>query len=65
MQDLEKVLFWDFDGTLVYPDAKWSSALYAALDNLKYEVTIDEIKQHLHYGYTWHTPEISYTQDIG
>ena len=62
---MEKVLFWDFDGTLVFPDSKWSTALYVALHNLSYNVSFDDIRHHLHTGYTWHTPEIDYVESTG
>lgn len=60
-----KVVFWDFDGTLVYPDAKWSGALHTALSNLGYDISMAEVRQHLHTGYTWHKPEDSYVNDTG
>ena len=33
-----KVLFWDFDGTLSYPNKSFSTALYTVLNENGYEV---------------------------
>ena len=46
MRDLEKALFWDFDGTLVYPNAIWSNALYIVSANIGYEKPREEIFKH-------------------
>lgn len=62
---MEKVLFWDFDGTLVLPDTRWSKSLYAAVTNHKHNISIEEIRNLLHTGYTWHTPEVAYPESIG
>ena len=62
---LEKVLFWDFDGTLVLPDSKWSDALHTSLTEYNYDISMAEIRNHLHSGYTWHTPEIAYLENAG
>ena len=61
---LKKVLFWDFDGTLVV-SFKWRNLLYASLKKFGYDIDIEEIRQHLRKGYTWHTPEISYIDHTG
>jgi len=62
---LEKALFWDFDGTLVYPDKKWSPALFYALQKNQCEISIEKIRQYLQSCYTWNTPEISYLENTG
>jgi len=62
---LEKALFWDFDGTLVLPDSKWSKSLHEAITYLNYDVSIEEIRSHMLTGYTWHTPELAYPDDTG
>lgn len=70
---LKKALFWDYDGTLVYPDSKWSDSLYSALTKLGYSIEIEKIKNHLSsrineevkVQFTWHTPEVSYADTIG
>ena len=62
---MKKALFWDFDGTLVYPDKKWSPALFYALQKNQCEIAIEEISQHLKSCYTWNTPEISFPENTG
>lgn len=67
---MEKALFWDFDGTLVYNSSDiWEKSLYSILKKLKYNVEIKKIYQHLSgksteqikVAFSWHTPENSYT----
>jgi putative hydrolase of the HAD superfamily len=62
---LEKALFWDFDGTLVLPDAKWSQALYAAVVKYGYTISIEEIRAHLRTSYSWRTAQIAYPESTG
>ena len=60
---MSKALFWDFDGTLVYPDKRWSEKLSEAVKNHGYEIPYEEIRYYLNTGYSWHYPEISYAGD--
>lgn len=71
---MNKALFWDFDGTLVYTSGvMWTNALYAALEKLGYFVDAEEIRVHLssrrsggkHKRFTWETPEMPYAQSAG
>lgn len=62
---MRKALFWDFDGTLVYPDSKWLNALHAVLRETAHEVPVEAIRAHLRSGYTWHTPEKIYPDRTG
>lgn len=57
------VIFWDFDGTLAYSDSLWSRSVYKALlETDPYaQVKYEEIRSHMSYGFTWHTPELDYT----
>ena len=69
-----KALFWDFDGTLANnwkilrgnPTSLWTYSAYDVLTELKYEIDIDEYRRHMNNGgYSWSTPEISYTENTG
>ncbi len=61
------VIFWDFDGTLVYSNSLWSRSLYAALQEVDTStgVTYEELQACQKYGFTWHTPERDYSQMTG
>lgn len=56
------VLFWDFDGTLVYSNSLWSKSVYSALKEVEKNTTVEfsELRKHMAYGYTWDTPEEDY-----
>lgn len=65
--NMKKVLFWDFDGTLVYSNSLWSkSAHKAMLDvNPSSTITWEELRPYMQSGYTWDTPENDYSHLIG
>ena len=56
---MNKVLFWDFDGTLVHSNSLWSNSVFSVLRRSMPEcpVSFDEIRYHMKEGFTWHTPE--------
>lgn len=58
-------LFWDYDGTLVRQDTKWSGSLHAALAEAGFEFPYETVRAHLRTGFTWHTPEKDYVGDTG
>lgn len=60
---MSKVIFWDFDGTLVYCHHLWSNSVFHALNCVKPDTDVPfcEIRKHMAYGYTWHTPEKDFT----
>ena len=60
------VVFWDFDGTLVYSHHLWSGSMYAALTAVHPDtaVTFLQIRECNRRGYTWQTPERDYTDAI-
>lgn len=62
---MEKALFWDFDGTIVYPNESFLDALYAALKRGGYAFPECDIRQFLHAVCTWYLPDISYTEKTG
>lgn len=60
---MNKILFWDFHGTLTKPTSLWSPTLLKALklyDN-NTNVTLEDIRLHIKTGFTWHTPEKDYS----
>ena len=60
-----KVLFWDFDGTLSYPNKSFSTALYTVLNENGYEVKKDDATGFLEKSYSWKSPEKSYFDKRG
>ncbi len=62
-----KVIFWDFDGTLVYSNPLWSGSVYAALKETdgSTEVRFEDVRKHMAYGFTWHTPNEDYRNITG
>lgn len=61
----KKALFWDFDGTLIYPNESFLCALQNALISFEYTVDPDIIRDLLHRVCSWRKPEISYTNATG
>lgn len=61
------VIFWDFDGTLVHSNSLWSRSVYTALQetDANAQVEFEEIRKHMKYGFTWHTPEQDYSNMTG
>lgn len=57
------VLFWDFDGTLVYSNPLWSRSVHKALKEIDADtdVTFEDLRKHMAYGFTWHTPNEDYS----
>ena len=55
----DKVVIWDFDGTLAFREGRWRSALLQALDELEpgHGVTNEEVRGGLRNGFPWHQPE--------
>ena len=61
---MDRVIFWDFDGTLAYRPGRWGSALLHAAQDLAPDlgVTIDDLRPLLHNGFPWHTPEVAHPE---
>lgn len=55
-----KVLFWDFDGTLVYCHHLWSSSMWRALTDepAGEDITLEEVRPHMQKGYPWDLPDL-------
>lgn len=61
------VIFWDFDGTLVYSEHLWSGSMYRAIREIAPDtaVTFEAIRTCNRSGFTWQTPEADHTDLIG
>lgn len=55
----DRVVLWDFDGTLACRQGAWTGALLQALDELApgHCVARDDIRPHIMDGFPWHCPE--------
>ena len=71
---MNKALFWDFDGTLVYNSGYiWDDSLHEVLMELGYNIELEKIYQHcssksnemVKIAFSWHTPGIAYTDAVG
>ncbi len=62
---LEKILFWDFDGTLIYSNQSFLDSLQICLESHNYKISSEKISTFLHTACSWHKPEISYTNNTG
>lgn len=60
-----KVLFWDFDGTIIHPNESFLDSMRTALESSYYKIESDDIKRYLRTVCTWYTPEISYIEKTG
>lgn len=58
-----KIVFWDFDGTIVYSNPLWSNSVYNALKSVCSDTTVafNEIRACMATGFTWHMPEKDFT----
>ena len=61
---MDKVIFWDFDGTLAYRDGMFSKALLEVLDEHEkpHNYRLDDLKPFLQDGFPWHRPEIPHPE---
>ena len=59
---MNKVLYWDFDGTLSYPNKSFPNALYLSLSEKGYALNQAEIAKFLDTFYSWKTPQIDYPE---
>jgi len=59
-----KVIFWDFDGTLVHPNERFVQTFRAAAACYNYDIPIDEIRTLFVRIYPWNNTHISYTDQL-
>ena len=57
------IIFWDFDGTLVYSNPLWSNTVYQSLKETdpNTNIAFQEIRKCMVSGFTWHTPDEDYS----
>ena len=62
-----KVVFWDFDGTLVQHKPLWSAAVLRVLQRSQpgCGVRLEEVRPLLRTGFPWHTPDRADTRWVG
>jgi putative hydrolase of the HAD superfamily len=60
----DRVVLWDFDGTLAERDGRWSACLVDALDDELPGHGIDRetVRPHLHDGFPWHRPDVAHPE---
>ena len=61
------IIFWDFDGTLVYSNPLCSTTVFNSLKevNPNTDVKFTDIRKCMATGFTWHTPDEDYSNLIG
>ncbi len=62
---MNKALFWDFDGTLSYPNKSLFTALDTALRESGYFIKIEEIVCFLEKAYSWKNLQNDYAERTG
>ena len=61
---MDKVIFWDFDGTLVKPSQRFCDFLYDALSEFNYNIEKVELEEFLKTVYPWLNYDISYQNKV-
>lgn len=62
---MKKVLFWDFDGTIIYPNESFLDALDRTVRRFGFEIERGDMRRFLHRACSWYSPEVSYENEIG
>lgn len=62
---MNKVLFWDFDGTLSYPNKSFETALYTAITECGYDIDEKKTCEWLSKSYSWKMPGEAYSDKTG
>ena len=59
---MNKVMFWDYDGTLAYRLKMFSSSLNMVMDEYEkgHQITDESFVQWLQSGFPWHEPDKDY-----
>lgn len=50
---MNRVLFWDFDGTLVYCHHLWSGSVLKVLQENSVNATLQDVRPYMAEGYPW------------
>jgi putative hydrolase of the HAD superfamily len=61
---VERVILWDFDGTLAHRNGMWGGCLIETLDLHEpgHDVSLDAIRPFLRDGFPWHTPDVPHPE---
>lgn len=61
------IVFWDFDGTLVYSGLLWSNSAFSALKEtlINTDIQFNDIRKCMAKGFPWHTPDNDYSNLTG
>lgn len=61
---MDKVVFWDFDGTLAFRPGMWRGCLIETLDEheLGHGVDVERLRPLLRDGFPWHRPEVAHVE---
>ena len=61
---MDRVILWDFDGTLAFRPGLWTGAILEALDTHKpgHGIQPQELRPFLQHGFPWHRADIPHPQ---
>jgi putative hydrolase of the HAD superfamily len=61
---VDRVIFWDFDGTLAFRPGMWRGCLIETLDEYEpgHGVESDQLRPFLHDGFPWHRPDVPHPE---
>jgi len=61
---VDRVILWDFDGTLGFRAGRWRGCLIEILDDCQpgHGVTVDQLRVFLENGFPWHQPELPHPE---
>ncbi|MBI1923670.1 HAD family hydrolase [Candidatus Poribacteria bacterium] len=64
MSRANRVILWDFDGTLVYQVGAWPGTLVEVLDEHEpnHGITLHQIRPFLRDGFPWHRPSVPHPE---
>ena len=62
---MNKAIFWDFDGTLSYPNKSFSTALYDAFTENGYNTDYEKTVKFTENAYSWKSPDVIYPDKTG
>lgn len=61
---MDRIIFWDFDGTLGYRPENWPGTLMAVLNALipDHPITVEQVRPFLREGFPWHTADVPHPE---
>lgn len=62
---MKKVLFWDFDGTLVHPNERFVVTFLKAAHSCGVSIDMDRIRTCFRASYPWNHPDVDYPERTG